>query len=157
MFLDVLGLEDTFWSPWPRSLKSSKIALSSAQGQHYFFESLKSCWKTPKTSRKICEDLFCFPVFFEDLFWGGTRVPVSLASSILVLERICPRKGFPWPRFFFVSLASSRVSSTPPLVITSTHQVASAKKTAKRPFGLWVKLPLVYHARWKLYCFPRKL
>ena len=35
---DVLGLEDTFSSPWPwpRSLKSSKIALSSAQGQHYF-------------------------------------------------------------------------------------------------------------------------
>ena len=24
---DVLGLENTFWSPWPRSLKSSKIAI----------------------------------------------------------------------------------------------------------------------------------
>ena len=38
---DVLGredvLEDTFWSPWPRSLKSSKIALSSARGQRYFW------------------------------------------------------------------------------------------------------------------------
>ena len=44
---DVLGLkdvlEDAFSSPWPRSLKSlasklwfSKIALSSARGQHYF-------------------------------------------------------------------------------------------------------------------------
>ena len=35
---DVLGLKDTFSSPWPwpRSLKSSKIALSLAQGQHYF-------------------------------------------------------------------------------------------------------------------------
>ena len=35
---DVLGLEDTFSSPWPRprSLKSSKFALSSARGQHYF-------------------------------------------------------------------------------------------------------------------------
>ena len=35
---DVLGLEDTCSSPWPwpRSLKSSKIALSSARGQHYF-------------------------------------------------------------------------------------------------------------------------
>ena len=29
-------LEDTFSSLWPRSLKSSKIALSTAQGQHYF-------------------------------------------------------------------------------------------------------------------------
>ena len=37
---DVLGfedvLEDTFSSPWPRSLRSSKIVLSSARGQHYF-------------------------------------------------------------------------------------------------------------------------
>ena len=26
-----------------------------------FFEPLKFCWKTPETSRKICEHLFCFP------------------------------------------------------------------------------------------------
>ena len=25
-----------------------------------FFEHLKFCWKTPETSRKICEYLFCF-------------------------------------------------------------------------------------------------
>ena len=38
VFEDVLGLEDTFSSPWPwpRSLKSSKIAMSLARGQHYF-------------------------------------------------------------------------------------------------------------------------
>ena len=51
---------------------------------------------------------------------------LALASSIPVLglERFCPRKGcpwpWPWPRIFFVSLAlalaSSLVSSTPPLV-----------------------------------------
>ena len=29
-------VEDTFSSPWPQILKSSKIALSSARGQHYF-------------------------------------------------------------------------------------------------------------------------
>ena len=40
-------------------------------------------------------------------------------ASVLGLERVCPRKGCPWPRIFFVSLAlaSSLVSSTPPLVI----------------------------------------
>ena len=49
----------------------------------------------------------------------------ALASSIPVLglERVCPRKGCPWPRIFFVSLAlalaSSLVSSTPPLEATS--------------------------------------
>ena len=48
---------------------------------------------------------------------------LALASSISVrsLERVCPRKGCPWPRIFFVclalSLASSLVSSTPPLCI----------------------------------------
>ena len=51
--------------------------------------------------------------------------PWSLASSIPVLglESVCPRKGcpWPWPRIFFLSLAlaSSLVSSTPPLWGTS--------------------------------------
>ena len=44
---------------------------------------------------------------------------LALASSIPVLglESVCPRKGCPLPRTFFVSLAlaSSLVSSTPPL------------------------------------------
>ena len=54
---------------------------------------------------------------------------LALASSIPVLglESVCPRKGcpwpWPWPRIFFVSLAlalaSSLVSSTPPLRIRS--------------------------------------
>ena len=47
---------------------------------------------------------------------------LALASSIPVLglESVCPRKGcpWPWPRIFFVSLASSLVSSTPPLVFS---------------------------------------
>ena len=29
-------LDNKFCSPWPQSLKSSKIALFSARGQHYF-------------------------------------------------------------------------------------------------------------------------
>ena len=48
---------------------------------------------------------------------------LALASSIPVLglESVCPRKGCPWPRIFFVSLAlaSSLVSSTPPLAVTT--------------------------------------
>ena len=37
---------------------------------------------------------------------------LALASSIPVLglERVCPRKGCPWPRIFLVSLALSLVS-----------------------------------------------
>ena len=59
--------------------------------------------------------------FCEDLFfvWRALAL-VSLASSIPVLglESVCPRKGCPWPRIFFVSLALSLVSSISPLVIT---------------------------------------
>ena len=153
---DVLGLddvlEDTFWSPWswprrsspwpwPRGLKSSKIGLSSARGQHYFL----NCWNFVERlknffgktffcgdrQKNFCQDLFFWDRlknFCEDLFFFGEHLPLcpwslALASSIPVfgLERVCPRKCCPWPRIFFVSLAlaSSLVSSTPPLDSTS--------------------------------------
>ena len=72
---------------------------------------------------------------FEDLsFFFGEHLrlcPWSLASSIPVLglERFCPRKGCPcpWPRIFLVSLAlaSSLVSSTPPLLIALPHNLSA--------------------------------
>ena len=84
---DVLGLEDTFWSPWPwprrsspwpRSLKSSKIALSSARGQHYFLNRWNFVGKCQKPRGKFANTFFVF------LNWsisvakgrgGGTREP----------------------------------------------------------------------------------
>ena len=110
-------LEDTFWSPWPwprrsshwpwpRGLKSSKIGLSSARGQHYIL----SCWNFVKRLKiffgkrffveiawKIFVKTFffiigdCLKNFCEDLFFLGEHL------------RLCP-----WPRAF-LSLAS-RVS-----------------------------------------------
>ena len=45
----------------------------------------------------------------------------STCACVLGLESVCPRKGcpWPWPRIYFVSLAlaSSLVSSTPPLIL----------------------------------------
>ena len=80
-----------------------------------FFEPLKFCWKTPETSRKILRRAFLFSSFgdrlkknFEDFFLKNTlrRCPwsMALASSIPVLglERVCPRKSYPWPRIFCV-------------------------------------------------------
>ena len=56
---------------------------------------------------------------------------LALASSIPVLglESVCPRKGCPWPWIFFVSLAlaSSLVSSTPPLVVTTKQNKPELK------------------------------
>ena len=99
----------------------------------------KIFWKTFFSGDRLknfCEDLFFFffwrspekflwrPFFFFFLESTCTLCPwsLALASSIPVLglESVCPRKGcpWPWPRIFFVSLAlaSSLVSSTPPLV-----------------------------------------
>ena len=62
--------------------------------------------------KNFCEDLFFFGEHLRLCPWS-----LALASStpVLGLESVCPRKGCPWPRIFFVSLASSLVSSTPPM------------------------------------------
>ena len=70
--------------------------------------------------------------------------PWSLASSIPVLglERVCPRKGcpWPWPRIFFVSLASSLVSSTPPLLYEAAVIICQARSQEFAKGGLFWKL-----------------
>ena len=90
-----------------------------------FFELLKFCGALEKffkkhffvkITRKIFVKTFFFFLeiawkkFFFFFFGEHLRLcPWSLASSIPVLglERVCPRKGcpWPWPRIFFVSLA----------------------------------------------------
>ena len=51
------------WSPRGHILKSLALPLASKpqvlKKTVLFFEPLKLCWKTPETSRKIFEDLFC--------------------------------------------------------------------------------------------------
>ena len=58
--------------------------------------------------------------FFLESTCACVLGPWPWPRAVLGLERVCPRKGCPWPRprIFFVSLASSLVSSTPPLIIT---------------------------------------
>ena len=65
-----LGFEALSPWPWPRSLKSLALASKPQVLKNchvlgsrtaLLFESLKFSWKMLKTSRKICEHLFCFP------------------------------------------------------------------------------------------------
>ena len=123
--------------PWPRgrfrghilnSLASKPQVLQNcsvlSSRTALFFKPLKSCWKTPETSRKICEDLFLFcssedhlkKNFRRPFFLWRTLASVSSVQG-LALERVCP---WPWPRNFFVFLAldSNLISSTPPLLHT---------------------------------------
>ena len=56
-----LGLEASSPWPWPRSLQVLENCPVLGSRTALFFEPLKFRWKTPETSRKICEHLFCFP------------------------------------------------------------------------------------------------
>ena len=113
-----LGLEASS----PRKLACPRLEDSTI---FWFVKILWSAWKIfwkkffcRDRLKNFCEDLFF--IFGEHL----CLCPWSLASSIPVLglESVCPRKGcpWPWPRIFFVSLAlaSSLVSSTPPLLMS---------------------------------------
>ena len=104
-----------------------------------FFELLKFCEALENFFGKrffveIARKIFVKTFFFFFFFFGdrlknfcdfGEHLrlcpwSLALASSIPVLglESVCP---WPWPRFFFfvsLALASSLVSSTPPLLVT---------------------------------------
>ena len=94
---DVLGLEDTFSRPWPQILKSSKIALSSAWGQHDCLNGWNFVDRLKKKYLEIDGKKILRPFFL------GKHLhlcPWSLASSITVLGLglgffLCP---WPWPR-----------------------------------------------------------
>ena len=55
-----LGLKASSPWPWPRSLKSSKIALSSARGQHYFLNRRNFVGKRQKRHGKFANTFFVF-------------------------------------------------------------------------------------------------
>ena len=105
---NVLGLEDTFWSHWPGSLKSSKIALSSAQGQHYFWtvqislknarnlgENLQTFFWVPSRRDRLKKNVWR-PFFFENTrvcvlgFWPWPREGLSLASKFFCVLGLEP-------------------------------------------------------------------
>ena len=81
---EVLGLETS--SPWPRTLRSSKIALSSARGQHYFW-TVEILLKTPETSRKICKYLLCFTQLEHRLSQAG----LPLLIEISPMTKLCQK------------------------------------------------------------------
>ena len=140
---DVLGLkdvlEDTFWSPWPwlRSLKPSKIALSSAREQHYFWTVEISLENAKNLAENLQRPFFGFSsrdrlkknfkflkTFFFEITWK--KILRTFFFSFFFWEhlRLCP-----WPQeglslasklFCSLALASSLVSSTPPLVYNMT-------------------------------------
>ena len=109
-------LEDTFWSPLVLASKVKSLALRPPFS--WIVEILKIAWK------KFLESVFYWRTpeknfwrfnfflrspeknFWKLFFFWRTLSLVSLASSIFVLglERVCPRKGCPWPRIFFCVL-----------------------------------------------------
>ena len=81
-----------------------------------FFEPLKFCWKTPETLRKIWENLYCFPQL--EMAWKRFKTfffRKHLRLSPWSREGLSS-EGLSLASDFFVSLASSLVSSTAPLL-----------------------------------------
>ena len=145
-FPRVLGWKpQTKMGPYCKIYKKAILA-HEFWGDNQYFQSLR-----PRTAfqwHRACYFLWCTILALgggaqfsfggaQAVIWGArprnapvapglwrTPAPVSLASSIpfLGLEKVCPRKGcpWPWPQNFFVSLtmASSLVASTPPLIHT---------------------------------------
>ena len=106
--------------PWPRGRPRGHILKSLASKVKSLASRLQVLENWPVLGSKTALLNVFFgdrlKIFCEDLFFREhlRLCPWSLASSIPVLglESVCPRKGCPWPRIFFVSLAlaSSLVS-----------------------------------------------
>ena len=120
---EVLGLEGQVLGLGLEASSPRKLACPRLEDSTIFWI-VKILWNAWKIFWKT---FFCgdrLKNFCEDLFFSRRAlalVSLALASSIPVfgLESVCPRKGCPWPRIFFVSLAlaSSLVSSTSPLLL----------------------------------------
>ena len=122
------------WSPRGHILKSLALASRPQVLENWpvlgsrtalFFELLKFCGALEKFLENVFlwrspEKFLWRPFFFFGEYLCLCPWSLALASSIAVLglESVCPRKGCPWPRIFFVplALASSLVSSTPLLI-----------------------------------------
>ena len=108
-------------------LKSSKTCPVLGSRTGLFFKSLKLCGKTPETSRKISKDYCYFPLLeialkisLKNLCFGKhlrlcpwPQAFLCLASSGSVLGRAALASH----SFVALALASSLMSSTPPLII----------------------------------------
>ena len=105
---DVLGLEDTFWSPWPwrsspwsRGLKSSKTALSSALGQPFFL----NCWNFADRLKKNFRRRFlpenAWKKFWRPLiFFFFFEIAWKRFLKTFFFENTCACVLGPWPRVF---------------------------------------------------------
>ena len=94
--------------------------------------------------KNFCEDLFFFFFFGEHLRLCPWSLALASSIPVLGLESVCPRKGcpWPWPRIFFVSLAlaSSLVSSTPPLVKRVNFSVGYSSNFCKNQVGRYISV-----------------
>ena len=105
---DVLGLEDifenNFWSPWPRprSLKSSKIVLSSARGQLYFWTVEISLENARNLAENLQRPFFLVSSSRDGLkknFWRPffLRSPERISEDLFFFENTCVYVLGPWP------------------------------------------------------------
>ena len=150
----------TFQYYW---FKPSPFAKSWLSANRQIFDDVIACdlWFRPPQSKilatpinwRLPEKLFLKIFFFvEHLRLCPWFLALSSSIPVLGLERVCPRKGcpWPWPRIFFVSLAlaSSLVSSTPPLLITVKLMQITFKKSHDRPTQFSIRIMLLKYYKY---------
>ena len=94
-----LGLEGQVLGLGLETLSPQKLPCPRLEDST-IFEQLKPCWKTPETSRKIYEHLFCFPQLKHRRSpegEPGTPPPIK----ILPMTKIC-QKSLPFLQFQFL-------------------------------------------------------
>ena len=102
--------------------KHQKPCWKSAKN-FFWFHQVEIAWKT------FFEDLFHVKKIFEDLFFLENTWVCVLG---LGLKRVCP---WPWNFFVFLALASSLVSSTPPLILIATgNLIRNASRRLKSTY-----------------------
>ena len=147
------------WSPrgrpWPRGhiLKSLALATKPQVLENcpvlgsrtaLFFESLKFCWKTPETSRKICKYLFCFPQLEHrrsQRVGGGTREPTP-PIEISPMTKKCQKSllFLQFSIFLLATVTNNRMEDQGPLQFNFSSQFKRITQKKWRVFLLKVAI-----------------
>ena len=93
MHFEVFGLGLEFSTP--RKLSCPRL------GTALFFESIKFCWKTLETSRKIFEHLFCFPQLEHNRSQRGGGDQVTPPQLKFHQWQKCAKKAYNFFSFSF--------------------------------------------------------
>ena len=107
-----------------------------------FFESLKFCWKTPETSRKICEYLFCFPQLEHRRSQRGGSDGTQPSIEILPMTKICQKSllflQFQFSIFLLATVTNNNMEDQGPRAPFNSIFASQFKRITRRKWSVFV-------------------